>query len=141
LAIGTAAVLHDIGKRQVPSAVLNKPGRLDAEEWDLVQEHPRTGFDQLAPRGDLTWDQLMMIYQHHERLDGRGYPVGLEGDEIHEWARICAIADVFDALTSERPYRKPDTLDKVLDYLQSLAGNSLDKEMIHCWTMIAKHSL
>lgn len=138
LAVGTAALLHDIGKRQIPSTILNKPGKLNAEEWDLVQGHPRAAFDELGPRGDLTWDQLMMIYQHHERVDGSGYPVGLKGTEIHEWGRICAIADVFDALTSERPYRKSDPLGKVQEFMQRNAGRQFDKEMIKCWIAITK---
>jgi HD-GYP domain-containing protein (c-di-GMP phosphodiesterase class II) len=137
-AIATAALLHDFGKRKIPAAILNKPGKLDAEEWDLVQEHPRTAFDELAPRGDLNWDQLMLIYQHHERLDGSGYPVGLEGAEIHEWARICAIADVFDALTSERPYRQPDSVGKARDYLGRMAGRAFDGEMVKCWLAMTK---
>ncbi len=136
IAIGIAGLLHDLGKRHIPSTVLNKPGKLNAEEWELVQEHPRAAFDELGSRDDLTWDQLMVIYQHHERLDGSGYPVGLEGTEIHEWAQICAIADVFDALTSERPYRKPDPMDKVLAFMQRCAGRQFDKEMIKCWTTI-----
>lgn len=136
VAIGTGALLHDVGKRRIPSAILNKRGKLDKDEWDLIQEHPRKGFDEVAARGDLSWAQLMMIYQHHERLDGNGYPVGLKGEEIHEWARICAIADVFDALTSERAYRKPDSTDKVLEYMGKMAGKAFDAEMVACWMAI-----
>ena len=136
VAIGTAALLHDLGKLQIPPAILNKPGRLDAKELELVQEHPRIAFDALAARSDLNWDQLMMIYQHHERLDGSGYPVGLEGTEIHQWAQLCAIADVFDALTSERPYRKPDPISKVRQYMQRMAGQAFDEEMVECWLAI-----
>jgi HD-GYP domain-containing protein (c-di-GMP phosphodiesterase class II) len=138
VAIGIAALLHDLGKRRIPSAVLNKPGKLDPEEWNLVQKHPGDAFDELAPRGDMNWDQLMMVYQHHERLDGSGYPVGLGGAEIHAWGRVCAIADVFDALTSERPYRKPDSIDNVWDYLERMAGRMFDKEMVERWITITK---
>ncbi len=131
--IGTAALLHDLGKRLIPSHILNKPDKLDEVEWDLVRDHPRNAFDELVTRGDLTWDQLMLIYQHHERLNGNGYPVGLCGDEVHEWARICAIADVFDALTSERPYRRPDTVEQACGLFVRSAVE-FDKEMVKCWT-------
>ncbi len=130
--IGSAALLHDLGKRFIPAQILNKPDKLNEEEWDLVREHPRNAFDELSARGDLSWDQLMMIYQHHERLDGSGYPVGLGEGEVHDWARICAIADVFDALTSERPYRKPDTIAETCQIL-SQPKNAFDKEKVRCW--------
>ena len=83
-------------------------------------------------RGDLTWDQLMLIYQHHERLNGSGYPVGLCGDEVHEWARICAVADVFDAMTSDRPYRKPDSVEEACGLFVRFS-EEYDKEMVECW--------
>ncbi len=137
-AIGTASLLHDLGKRTIPARVLNKPAKLDQEEWDLIRDHPGSAFDELASRGDLSWDQLMLIYQHHERLNGSGYPVGLSDDEVHEWARICAIADVFDALTSERPYRKPDTIETTCRMF-SQSKNEFDKEMVKCWIAIVMH--
>ncbi|MFO7903418.1 MAG: HD-GYP domain-containing protein [Planctomycetota bacterium] len=131
--IGTAALLHDLGKRSIPSSILNKPGSLTQWERNLVQDHPRTSFDELSVRGDFSWDQLMLIYQHHERINGSGYPVGLYGDEIHPWAKICAIADVFDALTSERPYRQPDSVEKTCEMLFR-SVEDFDKEMVKCWT-------
>ncbi len=135
LAIATGALLHDIGKRQIPPSVLNKRGRLSQAEWQLIQQHPQLGFEGLCHREDLSWAQLMMVYQHHERSGGGGYPVGLVGREIHEWARICTIADVFDALTSERPYRKADRVEDVLEFLKERAGSEFDEEMVQCWIM------
>ncbi|MBN2476777.1 MAG: HD domain-containing protein [Pirellulales bacterium] len=137
VAIASGALLHDIGKRHIPPSILNKPGGLSPDERKLVQEHSRTGFEELCLREDLTWGQLMMVYQHHERLDGRGYPAGLQGDAVHPWARICAIADVFDALSTDRPYRKGDSIAEVLVRLEQQAGTSFDTEMVRCFkTMI-----
>lgn len=131
--IAAGAMLHDYGKRHVPPAILNKPDRLTPNERDVVREHVAAGFDSLCRRADVDWGQLMMVYQHHERINGRGYPVGAVGGEIHPWAKICAIADVFDALTSSRPYRPPDPVEDVLEYLQDRAGSDFDREMVRCW--------
>ena len=138
VAIGTGALLHDLGKRQIPADVLNKPGKLDDAERELIEQHPRTAFDELAVREDLNWDQLMIVYQHHERLDGSGYPIGLEGDEIHPWAKICAIADVFDALTSDRPYRTRDSVESALAYLDQMSESGFDRDMVLCFSEIAR---
>ena len=89
-------------------------------------------------REDVTWGGLMAVYQHHERVDGSGYPARLTGEEIHEWARICAIADVFDAMQSDRSYRKAHTLKDVLEYLESRAGREFDAEMVRCWNSAIK---
>jgi len=137
-AIAAGALLHDIGKRHIPPVVLNKPGRFNDEERNLVQQHPKAGFEELCMRGDLSWGQLMMVYQHHERIDGKGYPVQLEGEEIDEWARICTIADVFDALTSERPYRKATQVGNVLEFLEEWAGTHFDQEMVRCWNTMVR---
>jgi HD-GYP domain-containing protein (c-di-GMP phosphodiesterase class II) len=131
--IAAGALLHDIGKRQIPPHILNKPAKLTDEEWELVREHPGSGFRELATRPDVTWDQLMMVYQHHERLDGSGYPAGIMNDEIHFWAKICAVADVFDALTCQRPYRRAMPVRDVCEYLSKYAGTWFDAELVHCW--------
>lgn len=131
--IGAGALLHDIGKRHVPRSLLNKPGRLTDPEREVIQRHPSVGFEELSPRQDLSWGQLMMVYQHHERLNGRGYPVRLQADEIHPWARLCAVVDVFDALTCQRPYRRPWPVKEAMAYLHERAGSEFDKEMVQCW--------
>ena len=82
----------------------------------------------------------MMAYQHHERLDASGYPVGLVGDEIHPWAKICAVADVFDALTGSRPYRTAFSADAALTHLQSRAGTLFDKEVVACLATLMRRS-
>ena len=132
-AIATGALLHDIGKRHIQSGVLNCPGPLSDAQRELVEEHPTLGFKELFPREDVSWGQLMLVYQHHERVDGQGYPVGLTGEEIHPWARICAVADIFHALTSERPYRKPMPFEEALEYLDQRAGARVDKEIVECF--------
>jgi HD-GYP domain-containing protein (c-di-GMP phosphodiesterase class II) len=131
--IAAGALLHDIGKRNIPPYILNKPTKLTDEEWELVREHPTTGFREVATRADLNWGQLMMIYQHHERNDGSGYPAAITSAEIHPWAKMCAVADVFDALTCQRPYRKPMPLSEVSEYLAKHAGQWFDPDFVHCW--------
>ena len=132
--LAAGALLHDVGKRHISPLILNKPGKLTDDEWLQIREHPVSGFKELMGRGDLTWPQLMMVYQHHERLDGSGYPAGITGDEMHPWARLCAVADVFDALTCQRPYRRAMPLNDVCDYLLKHAGQWFDKEAVTCWT-------
>jgi len=132
--IASGALLHDIGKRHIPLGILNKPAKLTDEEWEQIREHPVSGFRELVERNDLSWPQLMMVYQHHERLDGSGYPTGVCADEIHPWARICCVADVFDALTCQRPYRKPVPKVEVCEHLEKHAGTWFDSEMVSRWT-------
>ncbi|MEQ8835780.1 MAG: HD domain-containing phosphohydrolase, partial [Lacipirellulaceae bacterium] len=115
LAIG--GLLHDLGKRHIPRSILNKTEPLTPDEWDTIQEHPQRGYEELCQREDLVDGQLMMTYQHHEHLNGQGYPVGIMGDEIHPWAKMLAVVDVFDALTGNRPYRNPMSCNETLDFL------------------------
>jgi len=136
--IATGALLHDVGKRYIPVEILNKKGKLTDEEFAIIKRHPLTGFRDLCRRDDLTWAQLMMVYQHHERLDGRGYPVRATGEEILPWSRMCAVADVFDALTSYRPYRGPMPLAEVREFFSTNAGTQFDPEMVRCWDFAMK---
>ena len=131
--IAQGALLHDIGKRHISAEILNKATLLTEDERDLIRRHPVSGFEDLCMESDLAWGQLMMIYQHHERYDGGGYPVGLMGREIHEWARICAVADVYDALTRDRAYRKGASAKDVLEYMARESGRSFDEEICQCW--------
>jgi HD-GYP domain-containing protein (c-di-GMP phosphodiesterase class II) len=102
--LGMGLILHDIGKLAIPEAILHKPGRLTEEEWEIVKTHPKAGAKLVRDTG--AWDPLVQasILRHHERWDGAGYPDGKGGNEIHEMARIAAVADVFDAITSERGF-------------------------------------
>jgi HD-GYP domain-containing protein (c-di-GMP phosphodiesterase class II) len=132
--ITAGALLHDIGKRFIPSSLLGKKGMLSDIEWNMIKEHPQRGYEDLCEREDLSEGQLMMVYSHHECVDGGGYPVGMVGDEIHPWARLLAVVDVFDAITSHRPYRTPMKLAEGLEYLQRHAGTHFESDIVKCWT-------
>lgn len=132
--IVVGALLHDMGKLEIPDSILAKPGRLDEYEFRQVQMHPGLGLRRLVnEQRRLNYDQLMIVYQHHEKLNGKGYPVGLPSEEIHHWAKMCAVVDIFEALTSQRPYRKPMTHATALAMLDNLAGTELDPEIVKCW--------
>lgn len=134
--IATAGLLHDLGKLKIDEKILCKPGKLTDEEFAIIKSHPAIGFDQLALREDLTEGQLMMVYQHHERLDGKGYPVGVVESEIHPWAKICTVVDVYEALTSHRPYRSPMPRSKVFEIMRRDSGKAFDSEVLECWIRI-----
>lgn len=110
--------LHDIGKSRIPLEVLNKPGKLTEEEWVVMKMHPEWGYSILMETGHLTDEAAYIALQHHEQLDGTGYPFGKKGNNIHPCARICAIADTFDALTSVRPYKGAITPYEALKLMQ-----------------------
>jgi putative nucleotidyltransferase with HDIG domain len=123
------AGIHDIGKIAVPVDILGKPGKLTHPEFEIIRTHPETGFEIL--RGiDFPWPIVDMVYQHHERLDGSGYPRGLAGEEICLEARIIAVADVFDAITSHRPYRPAKTWDTGIQELLSGRGLIYDSQVV-----------
>jgi putative nucleotidyltransferase with HDIG domain len=119
------ALLHDVGKIVVPSEILNKPGRLTDEERKIMERHAPAGADLLAEI-EFPWDILPMIRGHHERWDGRGYPDGLAADNIPISARIICVADVFDALTTDRPYRRGFTRDHALEIMTAERGTAFD---------------
>jgi HD-GYP domain-containing protein (c-di-GMP phosphodiesterase class II) len=131
--IAVGALLHDLGKRFIPSRVLTKTTRLTMEERELVESHPTRGYVELCEKGSLDFGQLMMVYQHHERMDGTGYPVQVLQDEIHPWARILSVVDVFDTMTAKRPESRSSTPDEVLDYQRQQAGTQFDREVVECW--------
>jgi HD-GYP domain-containing protein (c-di-GMP phosphodiesterase class II) len=134
--IVAGGLLHDLGKLEIDERILCKPGRLDDEEFRIIRSHPTNGFRKLAHRDDLSEGQLMMVYQHHERLDGKGYPTGCVADDIHLWAKICAVVDVFEALTSHRPYRSPMPRIRALEVLARDCGTAFDPEILGCWESI-----
>jgi response regulator RpfG family c-di-GMP phosphodiesterase len=123
------ALLHDIGKMGVPDAILQKPGPLDAQEWLVMRQHPALARDLLEPIAFLR-PAVEIPYAHHERWDGGGYPEGLVGTQIPLGARIFAVADVFDALTSDRSYRPAWTRERALAYVQAQAGRHFDPDMV-----------
>ncbi len=105
--VGMAGMMHDIGKVRIPDTILNKSGALTEAEWDQMKKHPQYGYEILRSSGDVEHEIQLAVLQHHERLDRRGYPLNLSPNIIHLFSRILAIADSFDAMTSERVYRKP----------------------------------
>lgn len=120
-----AALLHDIGKLGVSNSILDKPGKLDDDEWAEIKRHPALGRAVLS-RVAAFRDLAEVAGNHHERLDGKGYPVGIAGDAIDLHSRIVAVADVFDALTADRPYRKAMSPDQALAILDDMTGPALD---------------
>lgn len=122
-------LFHDIGKLGVPETVLDKPGKLTESEYELVKGHPAKGAD-IIRHIEAYHDVIPIVMQHHEWFDGRGYPKGLAGDAIYIGARILAVADVYDALVSDRPYRKGWETEKARDYLRENSGSQFDPEVV-----------
>jgi HD-GYP domain-containing protein (c-di-GMP phosphodiesterase class II) len=131
--IAVAAMLHDIGKRFIPASILTKPARLSTGERAIVELHPARGYEELQHRQDLFTGQLMIVYQHHEKIDGTGYPVGVTAEEIHPWAKLVAVVDVFDAMTGNRSYRRPASPSFALEYIRKNTGTHFDPEAATCW--------
>jgi PAS domain S-box-containing protein len=123
------SLVHDIGKIVVPGEILTKPGRLSPLEFALIKAHPEEGF-RVVSSIDFPWPIADMVLQHHERLDGSGYPAGLAGDEICEGARIVAVADVVEAMSSHRPYRPSLGIDAALDEIVQNSGILYDREVV-----------
>ena len=105
-ALGKGAMLHDLGKKRVPLEILNKKGKLTEDEFTVMKNHPSLGIDILKEMGEENEITFAIIEQHHEKLSGQGYPKGLKGDEIHPFAQIVALCDIFNALTTKRSYKK-----------------------------------
>lgn len=123
------SMIHDIGKVAIPAELLNRPGRLSAIEFDIIMEHSLNGHD-IIKDVDFPWPVAQMILQHHERLDGSGYPNGISGEEIIDEARIIAVADVVEAMSSHRPYRPALGLDKALEELRRGSGTAYDESVV-----------
>lgn len=127
--IKRGALLHDIGKMGIPDDILHKPGKLTDDEWEVMHRHPRYAFDMLS-HVDYLRPALDIPYSHHEKWDGSGYPQGLREKEIPLAARIFAIVDVFDALISNRPYRKAWSREKALDHIEQESGRHFDPQIV-----------
>lgn len=129
--LAMAAPLHDAGKIGIPDAILNKPGRHDDEEREIMKTHAQIG-EQILDKYErpILKAASILCGQHHEKWDGTGYPRGLKGEDIHIYGRITALADIFDALASERCYKEPWPIDKVLNYLREERGKTFDPQLI-----------
>jgi len=131
-----AAPMHDIGKVGIPDSILLKPGKLDHSEFEIMKEHAQFGFDIL----DGSESKLMQLgaeiaLSHHEKYDGSGYPYGLKDEDISIYGRIVSVADVFDALTSERPYKKAWSVDDAIGFLRENSGTQFDRSCVYAFLM------
>ncbi len=127
--------LHDIGKIHMPDSVLLKPGLLSETERTVMEQHTQIGFEMLRHNPLLT-DAAEIVLAHHERYNGSGYPMGIRGDDIPLGARICAITDTFDALTSIRPYRTPMSFEEACRYINSERGRHFDPHIVDVFTAL-----
>ena len=129
--ISTASALHDVGKIGIPDRILQKPGKLTPEEWEIMKTHTTIGSELLAGSNSkfLKLGQEIAL-THHEKWDGSGYPRGLKKDKIPLAGRICGLCDVFDALTSKRPYKEPWPVDEALKEIKAQAGRHFDPELV-----------
>lgn len=127
--------MHDIGKIGIPDNILLKPAKLTAEEWIIMKTHTNIG-NKILAQGDSEYMKMgaIIAMSHHEKWDGSGYPAGLAGEDIPLQGRICAIADVFDALTSKRPYKEPFTLEKSIEIMKEGHGTHFDPKMLDIFT-------
>lgn len=138
-AIRYAGMLHDVGKLGVPTKVLQKDGKLTEEEFAAIQLHPMRGLE--IVRGiDFLDEAFAGIMHHHEKYDGRGYPMGLAGDEIPEFARVIAVADAFDSMTSDRAYRGAKPVEVAMDELRKGSGTQFDPEMVTAFIKALEHN-
>lgn len=130
------SLLHDIGKIDVPDSILRKPGPLTSLEWKKMREHPLLGM-QILSDIDFLKDASLVVGQHHERWDGKGYPFRLRGNEIDRNARIFAVADAFDAMTSDRVYHAGKGFDAAAAELRRCAGQQFDPEVVEAFTRLS----
>lgn len=140
-AIEWGALLHDLGKMVVPDAVLRNGGPLSEEEWMIMRQHPSWGFEMLAEVRFLQPAAVDIVYYHHERWDGEGYPRGLAGEEIPLTARIFAVVDAYDAITSDRPYRRARGHAAAAGELQRAAGSQLDPAIVQAFAKVPEVEL
>lgn len=130
LGLYLGGVLHDIGKIAVPETILTKPGKLKDIEWNLIKSHPEVGYNKILRDTDFPWPVTEMTLHHHERLDGSGYPDGLEGDELTTEVRILGAVDVVEAMSTRRPYRAARTKERTLEVIKNGKGNKFDSEVV-----------
>jgi putative nucleotidyltransferase with HDIG domain len=133
------ALLHDVGKMGVPDSILLKPGRLTEDEWDVMRKHPAYAYEMLRAIAFLQ-PAIDIPYYHHERWDGSGYPRGLTGKQIPLSARIFAVVDVWDALRSDRPYRKAWPDERILTYISKRAGKLFDPQCVKTFMKMVRYS-
>ena len=135
--IKIGALLHDVGKIGIPESVLKKPGKLDDDEWEIMKQHPTIGAEKVLAPNEALRDLIPIVKYHHERLDGKGYPEQLKGNQIPLAARIVSVADAYHALVSDRPYRKGMPIEKACAILKEGAGIQWDADLVRQFISIA----
>jgi len=135
--IVAASLLHDLGKIKIEDSILNKAGKLDDDEFNIIKKHPELGVELLRGK-EFPWDIKPLVLHHHEKINGLGYPLGLKGEDIPLGARIICIADVFDALTSDRVYRTAFSTDKALQIMEDESGTTFDPVLLQCFVIMIR---
>ncbi|MFP3873285.1 MAG: HD-GYP domain-containing protein [Thiohalophilus sp.] len=134
--MGLGALLHDIGKMRIPLEILNKPGRLTPEEFEIVKTHAPKGHELLVPKGDIPQESLDIVLHHHERVSGKGYPHGLNGDQVNQMTKVVSIVDVYDAITSDRCYHDGmppyEALKNMYEWISEDFEQELVEQFIKC---------
>lgn len=131
--LGLGAVLHDLGKVWVPQGILQKPGSLTVQEFELVKQHPEWGYEMTREMDEVSRLAATVLLEHHERYNGQGYPRGLKAAEIHDFAAICGLADVFDALTADRVYRPAVPVHEAYEYLAGSGDYLFDYRLVRAF--------
>lgn len=131
--LAASGLLHDIGKLNIPVEILRKPGPLTDEEFELVKMHSELGYEKLKGNINISSKTKMGVYMHHENIDGTGYPLGLSGNQIYMFAKIIHIADVYDAITSDRAYKKAESPQKAIEFLMNHAGSMFLPEYVRAF--------
>ncbi len=128
-----SAVFHDMGKMLIDKDILNKPGKLNPQEFEIMKQHPQLSYDMLAEKWNIPARVRMGALCHHENEDGSGYPKGLTGEKIHPFAKIIHVTDVYDALSSKRPYKEACSFSEALEYLMGGCGTMFDKKVVEAF--------
>jgi len=136
--LGAGFFLHDIGKVRIDPGILHKQGELTEKEFKIIKTHTTKGYSLLLKADQLTEEGKIIVRQHHERHDGSGYPDGLAGDQIHLYSKICSIADVFDSLTSDRPYRTPISAFEALKLMKKEMLNHFEEDIFNRFVLLFK---
>lgn len=129
--LGAGALLHDIGKTRIPIEILNKNGKLTDKEYDVIKTHPELGYEMIKNLDYINGRGKSIVLEHHERIDGKGYPYGLKGDKISKYARIACISDVYDAIVSDRVYRKGFLANEAYEFILANGGTFFDMDLVN----------
>ena len=138
--LNIASVVHDLGKIRIPAEILSKPGRLDNEEFNLIKTHARASFD-ILKNIHFPWPIADIVHQHHERLDGSGYPLGLKGNQILPEARILIVADVVESMSTARPYRRALGLEAAIQEIEAGQGKKYDNDVVDACLAVCREGL